>query len=710
MTDRQKKEAERRRRHAERFDQAVPSMIYEQFVNDAGRTVTRTYRRGKLLGKGGFARCYLFTDLETNENFAGKVVQKSSLKRSRAREKLMAEIKIHRSLNHPHVVRFLRHFEDANNHYMVMELCPNQTLMEMVKRRKRLSEPEVRYFLLQMVLALEYLHGHNIIHRDLKLGNLFLSQHMRIRIGDFGLSTQVNEQGQKKTTICGTPNYIAPEVLKGAKVCTKSSVPSPSGVSLVLGIDLTMVWLASNNSLQQGGHSFEVDIWSLGCIVYTLLVGKPPFQTDDVKKTYQAIRQIHYSFPSSSNVSLQARTMVAQLLTKDPAKRLTLSAIKAHPFMAGYINRIPRHIPDWLRYAAPTIVNGEMDLRSKSQTSARAQHSDRARPAPKASRAFQALQHRDVNSPRITSKPASHRTSSKSTFSKESSKAIRSSEPKSQRHHGDTGLLHVHYNLKKSLNSPARRRMRLDEEVVPAPNNVGEVAEPGIWVTKWVDYTAKYGLGFLTCNGSVGIYFNDSSKIILNSRVRRRTLLSLANRKCNRFSHAFIAHVQGTNFEYIERSRKLSDGTRTPVTREPYTFTSFPESLKKKVTLLKHFKSHLMEQQTPLQDACVEEKQKRIEGSPDSNMVYVKKWVRTRHAILFRLSNHSVQVCFFDKSEIILCAQGIAVTYCSKRGLRSTHRLDAVQSYHPEIEKRLKYTKNILDEVLNFNNDGKTSS
>ena len=143
MTAQQIKDAERRKRHAERFNQAVPQLIYEQVVSESGRTVTKTYRRGKLLGKGGFARCFVFTDLDTNHNYAGKVVQKSSLKRTRAREKLMAEIKIHRSLSHPHVVKFLRHFEDANNHYMIMELCPNQTLMEMVKRRKRLTEPEV---------------------------------------------------------------------------------------------------------------------------------------------------------------------------------------------------------------------------------------------------------------------------------------------------------------------------------------------------------------------------------------------------------------------------------------------------------------------------------------------------------------------------------------------------------------------------------------
>ncbi len=96
--------------------------------------------------------------------------------------------------------------------------------------------------------------------------------------------------------------------------------------------------------------------------------------------------------------------------------------------------------------------------------------------------------------------------------------------------------------------------------------------------------------------------------------------------------------------------------------RQAFTFSSYPDDLKKKVTLLKHFKSHLIGQQTPLAECCPEERARRAAGSADSNMVYVKKWVRTRHAILFRLSNRSVQVCFFDKSEIVLCAQGTSVT------------------------------------------------
>lgn len=95
-----------------------------------------------------------------------------------------------------------------------------------------------------MINALKYLHSNKIIHRDLKLGNLFISEKMELKLGDFGLATKLDFDGEKKKTICGTPNYIAPEILDG-KI----------------------------------GHSFEVDIWSLGVIIYTLLIGKPPFET-----------------------------------------------------------------------------------------------------------------------------------------------------------------------------------------------------------------------------------------------------------------------------------------------------------------------------------------------------------------------------------------------------------------------------------------------
>ena len=218
--------------------------------------------KGRFLGKGGFARCYHLTECDTKKVYAVKVVQKSSLTKSRAKQKLMSEIKIHKTMKHPGVVLLEKYFEDKENVYIVLELCPNLSLNDMLKRRKRFTDIEVRCYLNQLINAVIYMRENKVIHRDLKLGNLFLNKDMEIKVGDFGLATRVTFDGEKKRTICGTPNYIAPEVLSS-----------------------------------RIGHSYEVDIWSIGVIIYTLLFGRPPFETSDVKRTYKRIKLNDYTFP-----------------------------------------------------------------------------------------------------------------------------------------------------------------------------------------------------------------------------------------------------------------------------------------------------------------------------------------------------------------------------------------------------------------------------
>jgi polo-like kinase 1 len=139
----------------------------------------------------------------------------------------------------------------------------------------------------------------------LKLGNLFLNEKMEIKLGDFGLATKLEFEGEKKKTICGTPNYIAPEILDG-KV----------------------------------GHSYEVDIWSIGVILYqifiinnfryTLIIGKPPFETPDVKTTYKKIKMNSYSFPEHLPISDGARNLITKILNLDPTRRPSLDEILNH--------------------------------------------------------------------------------------------------------------------------------------------------------------------------------------------------------------------------------------------------------------------------------------------------------------------------------------------------------------------------------------------
>lgn len=117
----------------------------------------------------------------------------------------------------------------------------------------------------QLLSAVKYIHSNKVIHRDLKLGNIFLSKNLELKVGDFGLATRLEFNDERKRTICGTPNYIAPEIIMGA-----------------------------------AGYSYEVDIWSCGIICFALLFGKPPFETNDVKTTYAKIKSGIYELPDQS--------------------------------------------------------------------------------------------------------------------------------------------------------------------------------------------------------------------------------------------------------------------------------------------------------------------------------------------------------------------------------------------------------------------------
>jgi len=170
-----------------------------------------------------------------------------------------------------------------------LELCPNLSLNDWVKHRKRLTEPEAAYFMLDLLDAVEYLHGNSIIHCDLKPHNLFLDKNMRIKVGDMGLATRIKTGATEKCNrLCGTPNYMAPEVLR---------------------------------SKETRAYSYEIDIWAIGVILYTMLVGKAPFEEPSVQSTYQRILYNKYDYPAHVSISPQARNLIASILQSKPEKR-----------------------------------------------------------------------------------------------------------------------------------------------------------------------------------------------------------------------------------------------------------------------------------------------------------------------------------------------------------------------------------------------------
>ena len=145
-----------------------------------------------------------------------------------------------------------------------------------------------------------------------------LNDNMEIKIGDFGLAAKLDYEGERRKTICGTPNYLAPEIISNL------------------------------------GHSYEADIWSLGVVMYTLLYGRPPFETSDVKKTYKRIKECQYTFNEDIPVSQAAKALISKILMVEAAKRLTLEQILTHPFMTS--TKIPKQMPLSVLTQAPTKV------------------------------------------------------------------------------------------------------------------------------------------------------------------------------------------------------------------------------------------------------------------------------------------------------------------------------------------------------------------
>ncbi|KAI8966057.1 kinase-like protein [Daldinia sp. FL1419] len=285
-----------------------PPVVYEPPSFD--RKDGAAYQVGKLLGKGGFAVCYegYLAGSKSRRKYALKIVR-SKMPSSKMEQKFQTELQIHSKMKHRNIVQFLRAFSFENCTYLVLELCPNGSLMEMVKRRKGLTEPEVRFYSIQIAGAIKYMHAKGIIHRDLKMGNIFLDKDMNAKIGDFGLAallvTGRDMQTIRRTTLCGTPNYIAPEILEKGKK----------------------------------GHDHMVDIWSLGIIMFAMLTSKPPFQSATTDEIYRRAKNRDYEWPRPDKkyISEEAKDVVAIMLEEAELRPDPDTIVQHDFFLSGYI-------------------------------------------------------------------------------------------------------------------------------------------------------------------------------------------------------------------------------------------------------------------------------------------------------------------------------------------------------------------------------------
>ncbi|XP_039421911.1 inactive serine/threonine-protein kinase PLK5-like [Corvus cornix cornix] len=199
------------------------------YIRDEGSGML--YKRGRLLGQGTFGRCYQVTEVTSGRVYAAKVIPRARLATLGIGDRVERERELQCHLRHRHIVRLHGHFTDRGHLYLLLELCSRGSLADILRARGRLTEPEVRYYLRQLLSGLRYLHGHGLVHRDLKLSNFLVTERMRVKIGDLGLAQRAAPAGRRWGALCGTPNYLAPEVL------------------------------------DRRGHAVPSDIWALGCAV-----------------------------------------------------------------------------------------------------------------------------------------------------------------------------------------------------------------------------------------------------------------------------------------------------------------------------------------------------------------------------------------------------------------------------------------------------------
>ncbi|CAH0016570.1 unnamed protein product [Clonostachys rhizophaga] len=320
----------------------------------SGRTVVRQVKKGvrdfsfgRILGEGSYSSVYLATDRQTLKEYAIKVLEKRHIiKEKKIKYVNIEKDTLNRLTEHPGIVRLYYTFQDQNSLYYVLDLCSGGELLGVLKKTGTFDVECTRFYSAQILDAISYMHSRGVIHRDLKPENVLLDDQMNIKITDFGTAKLLQDPREARrqmergildpsrgdedddgraASFVGTAEYVSPELLTHKNACKAS------------------------------------DLWAFGCIVYQLLVGRPPFKAGSEYLTFQKIVHLEYEFPQG--FPLAARDLVERLLVLDPSRRLTIEHIKNHEFFDGqafgktlWRTKAPRLRPYVPTVPEPTVI------------------------------------------------------------------------------------------------------------------------------------------------------------------------------------------------------------------------------------------------------------------------------------------------------------------------------------------------------------------
>jgi len=259
------------------------------------------YELGKTLGSGAFSKVKYATDTTTGQPWAIKIMNKELIKRENMEDSIKKEIAIMTKLKNSHIVELKEVMTTDTDIYLVLELITGGELFDKIVSAKRFDEDRARRYFQQLITGIQYCHENGVAHRDLKPENLLLDSNDNVKISDFGLSSLSNG-GTRKTlmTCCGTPNYVAPEVLE-----------------------------------EKGYDGMKADIWSSGVILYTMLAGYLPFEDESMNGLFDKIQKGQFEYPDF--FSKEVKDFISKMLVVNPKKRITITEIMNEPwFTVGF--------------------------------------------------------------------------------------------------------------------------------------------------------------------------------------------------------------------------------------------------------------------------------------------------------------------------------------------------------------------------------------
>lgn len=538
-------------------------------------------------------------------------------------------------MNHPNIIKYRGHGENEHFYFILTDKCNQGNLRNVLRLKKRFSELETRYIIFQLSNALKYLHQMNLIHRDIKLDNIFLHEN-KVQLGDFGFSTILRNNGEKAKSICGTPNYIAPEIL------------------------------------EKKPYDMMVDIWSLGVLTYTLLVGIPPFESKDTQQAYEKIKRCEYSIPKDLAISEESKSFIERCLTLDPSKRISSNELCLHPFFT----KTPS-IPESISFT-------EIQSPLKQIVPITESHSDE----------------KFINKKRTCAS-----VSNLKTVNAHKKKKVQENNFDISPDVLINDVICMNINQEKQLCTMSLMKseiLRIYKRINELCSSTDCNKEPSYyyndhryghhWISKWIDATRdNIGFGYQLCDGSIGIHFNDKVRMYGSSKKDK------------------------IDISYFKQSNK----DRNYVT-ESVDMKSLLESpkiqMKRRILIYQKLLSHLPPKLTSIGLGMVCESKKE-ESDCTSPLLF---WhLMEDRTIVFMFENFTIQINFSDHTKLIMTfppntdrfldinKKPEMITYVNKNGQYET--LCSVRISSKELWKeskdKFKRASKILHYLFNMKDD-----